>query len=116
MAWARRQSAGWLPPALSSKARSPTAPNEAIVIRETIVLAALAISSPAVVDGDTVRIAGASIRLTDYDSPELYSPKCPREQAASNRISSRRCSASITAAICSYDLSSAGHESYTGEP
>jgi len=83
------------------------------VIKETLVLAALAISSPAVVDGDTVRIAGASIRLTDYESPELYSPKCPREQAAS---SSRRCSASITAAICSYDLSSAGHDSYTGEP
>jgi len=28
------------------------------VIRETVVLAALAISSPAVIDGDTVRIAG----------------------------------------------------------
>jgi hypothetical protein len=35
------------------------------VIKETLVLAALAISSPAVVDGDTVRIAGVSIRLTD---------------------------------------------------
>jgi hypothetical protein len=87
-----------------------------MMIKETLVLTALAISSPAVIDGDTVRIAGVSIRLTDYDSPELYSPKCPREQAASNRISSRRCSASITAAICCYDLSSTGHDSYTGEP
>ena len=50
------------------------------MIRETIVLAALAISSPAVVDGDTVRIAGVLIRLTDYDSPELFSPKCARER------------------------------------
>src|SRR5262245_19687873 len=75
MAWARRRSAGWLPPALSSKARPSS--GEAAVIRETIVLAALAISSPEVVDGDTVRIAGVSIRLTDYDSPKLYSPKCP---------------------------------------
>jgi endonuclease YncB( thermonuclease family) len=49
------------------------------VIKETLVLAALAISSPAVVDGDTVRIAGVSIRLTDYDAPELFSPKWPRE-------------------------------------
>ena len=28
-----------------------------------------------------MRIAGVSIRLTDYDSPELYSPKCPKEHA-----------------------------------
>ena len=48
------------------------------MIKETLVLAALAISSPAVVDGDTVRIAGVSIRLTDYDAPELFSPKCVR--------------------------------------
>jgi micrococcal nuclease len=50
------------------------------MIKETLVLAALAVSAPAVIDGDTVRIAGISIRLTDYDSPELYSPKCPRER------------------------------------
>jgi endonuclease YncB( thermonuclease family) len=50
------------------------------VIKETLVLAALALSSPAVIDGDTVRIAGVSIRLTDYDSPELFSPKCPHER------------------------------------
>ena len=47
------------------------------MIKETLVLAALAISSPAVLDGDTVRIAGVSIRLTNYDSPELYSPQIP---------------------------------------
>jgi len=50
------------------------------MIKETLVLAALAISSPAVLDGDTVRIAGVAIRLTDYDNPELFSPKCPRER------------------------------------
>jgi hypothetical protein len=33
------------------------------MIKETLVLAALVISSPAVIDGDTVRIAGVSIRL-----------------------------------------------------
>jgi len=31
------------------------------MIKETLVLAALAVSSPAVVDGDTVRIAGCAI-------------------------------------------------------
>src|SRR5262249_10324854 len=49
------------------------------MIKETIVLAALAASSPTVIDGDTVRIAGGSIRVTDYDAPELFSPKCPQE-------------------------------------
>jgi endonuclease YncB( thermonuclease family) len=28
-----------------------------------------------------VRIAGVSIRLTDYDAPELYHPKCLKEHA-----------------------------------
>jgi endonuclease YncB( thermonuclease family) len=42
--------------------------------------AALAISSPAIVDGETVRIAGVSIRLTDFDTPELHA-KCPKEYA-----------------------------------
>jgi endonuclease YncB( thermonuclease family) len=36
---------------------------------------------PTIVDGDTVKVAGVRIRLTDYDSPELFSPKCPREYA-----------------------------------
>jgi hypothetical protein len=30
--------------------------------------------------GDTIKVAGVAIRLTDYDSPELFSPKCPRER------------------------------------
>jgi len=51
------------------------------MLKEAVVLAALALSSPTVIDGDTVRIAGISIRLTDYDAPELFSPKCPREYA-----------------------------------
>ena len=50
------------------------------MIKETLVLAALAIAQPSVVNGDTVKIAGVRIRLTDYDSPELFSPKCPRER------------------------------------
>jgi hypothetical protein len=51
------------------------------MIKETLVLSALAVSSPAVVDGDTVKIAGIRIRLTDFDAPELFSPKCPAEYA-----------------------------------
>jgi endonuclease YncB( thermonuclease family) len=47
-----------------------------------IVLAALALGqTPTVIDGDTVKLAGISIRLTDYDSPELFSPKCPKGHA-----------------------------------
>jgi endonuclease YncB( thermonuclease family) len=51
------------------------------MIKETLVLAALAIAQPTVVDGDTVKIAGVRIRLTDFDAPERYHPKCPREYA-----------------------------------
>ena len=50
------------------------------MIKETIVLMALAVGQPTVVDGDTVKIAGVSIRLTDYDAPELFHPKCLRER------------------------------------
>ena len=51
------------------------------MIKETIVLAALVFGQiPTVTDGDTVKVAGVSIRLTNYDSPELFSPKCPRER------------------------------------
>ena len=49
------------------------------MIKETLVLAALAISSPAVIDGDTVRIAGRVDPFNRLHSPELFSPKCPRE-------------------------------------
>jgi endonuclease YncB( thermonuclease family) len=49
-------------------------------IKELLVSAALAAGQiPAIVDGDTIRILGVRIRLTDYDSPELFSPKCPSE-------------------------------------
>jgi endonuclease YncB( thermonuclease family) len=32
-----------------------------------------------VIDGDTVRICGVSIRLDDYDAPELHHARCERE-------------------------------------
>ena len=37
--------------------------------------------TPTVIDGDTVKLAGVAIRLTDFDAPELFSSKCPKEQA-----------------------------------
>jgi endonuclease YncB( thermonuclease family) len=50
------------------------------MLKETLVLAALSLGqTPSVTDGDTVRIVGVSIRLTDYDAPELFSPKYPSE-------------------------------------
>jgi endonuclease YncB( thermonuclease family) len=63
------------------------------MLKETFVLAALAVSLPTVIDGDTVRVAGVSIRLTDYDSPELFSPKCPREyqRALAAKAGARAC-------------------------
>jgi micrococcal nuclease len=50
--------------------------------RPKIVCSAIALGQiPSMTDGDTVKIAGVAIRLTDYDSPELFSPKCPKEYA-----------------------------------
>jgi endonuclease YncB( thermonuclease family) len=50
------------------------------MIKEALVTVALAFGqTPTVIDGDTVKLAGVSIRLTDYDTPELFHPKCPRE-------------------------------------
>jgi endonuclease YncB( thermonuclease family) len=52
------------------------------MIKETLVTIALALGqTPSVVDGDTVKLAGVSIRLTDYDAPELFNSKCPKEHA-----------------------------------
>jgi endonuclease YncB( thermonuclease family) len=52
------------------------------MIKETLVTIALTLGqTPTAIDGDTVKVAGVHIRLTDYDSPELFSPKCPREYA-----------------------------------
>ena len=34
---------------------------------------------PTVIDGDTKKVAGVPIRLVDYDSPELFHPRCPSE-------------------------------------
>jgi len=52
------------------------------MLKEILVSAALAIGqTPSVIDGDTIKLAGVSIRLTYYDSPELFSSKCPKEHA-----------------------------------
>ena len=51
------------------------------MFKEILVTIALALGQvPSVVDGDTVRIANVSIRLTDYDAPEIAG-KCPKEHA-----------------------------------
>src|SRR5262249_49726155 len=57
-----------------------TGATHAGISKGTLVLAALALGQvPTVTDGDTVKLAGVRIRLTHYDSPELFSPKCPAE-------------------------------------
>jgi len=52
------------------------------MLKEALVTIALALGQvPSAIDGDTVKLAGVSTRLTDYDSPELFSAKCPKEHA-----------------------------------
>src|SRR5262249_62191974 len=58
-----------------------TAAAHAETIKELLVSTALAAGQiPTVTDGDTMKIVGIRIRLTNYDSPELFSPKCPSER------------------------------------
>jgi endonuclease YncB( thermonuclease family) len=52
------------------------------MLKEALVLIALSLGqTPTIIDGDTIRLAEVSIRLVDYDSPELFSSKCPKEHA-----------------------------------
>jgi hypothetical protein len=47
------------------------------VIKETLVLAALAIAQPSVVDGDTVKIAGVRGSPTESDSVVFFTLQRP---------------------------------------
>ena len=52
----------------------------------TLVSAALAAGvTPSVIDGDTVKVAGVSIRLVDFDAPELFNPRCVGERRLAER-------------------------------
>lgn len=42
-----------------------------------------------VVDGDTIRYRGTTIRLADIDAPEVFSPKCASEKALGDRATRR---------------------------
>lgn len=42
-----------------------------------------------VVDGDTIRLNGDRIRISDIDTPEVFSPQCPEELALGNRATRR---------------------------
>lgn len=36
------------------------------------------------IDGDTIKYAGETIRVADIDTPEIFSPKCPDELQRGN--------------------------------
>jgi len=42
-----------------------------------------------VIDGDTIRYNGMTIRLEDIDAPETYEPRCPSELALGERATNR---------------------------
>lgn len=42
-----------------------------------------------VLDGDTIRMNGASVRLMTIDTPEIFSPKCSAELALGRRAAAR---------------------------
>lgn len=46
-------------------------------------------SATCIVDGDTIRYAGVKIRLSDIDTPEVFSPRCSREAELGRRATER---------------------------
>ena len=42
-----------------------------------------------VVDGDTIRFEGEKIRISDIDTPEVFSPQCASEAALGHRATQR---------------------------
>ncbi|WP_129793409.1 thermonuclease family protein [Sphingosinicella sp. CPCC 101087] len=42
-----------------------------------------------VVDGDTLDVAGMRVRIADIDTPEIFSPRCPREAELGARATRR---------------------------
>ena len=76
------------------------------MIKTLTALLALSVATPTVLDGDTVRIAGVSIRLTDYDAPELFHPRCAREyawaQAAKRELEQTISRVSLRMVPCAY--------------
>jgi len=46
-------------------------------------------ASTCVIDGDTIKIEGTSIRIADIDTPEVFSPSCPAEARLGDRASMR---------------------------
>jgi micrococcal nuclease len=42
-----------------------------------------------VIDGDTIRYNGLTIRLEEIDAPETYEPRCPSELALGERATNR---------------------------
>ncbi len=42
-----------------------------------------------VVDGDTLKVDGTTIRIADIDAPEVFSPSCPAERALGEAASRR---------------------------
>ncbi len=52
-------------------------------------LCALAPGQDCVIDGDTIRYGGVSIRLEDIDAPETHRPRCAAEAALGRRATLR---------------------------
>lgn len=72
----------------------PSAATEPAAVASTTITTQLPVCAhthlpSCVVDGDTIRLAGESIRLADIDAPEIFSPKCASEKALGTRATAR---------------------------
>jgi micrococcal nuclease len=54
-------------------------------IGKPFTLCRMSIAKDCVIDGDTIELEGERVRMIDYDSPEIFSPKCASEAARGER-------------------------------
>jgi micrococcal nuclease len=97
----------------------PSAATEPAAVASTTITAQLPVCArthlpSCVVDGDTIRLAGESIRLADIDAPEIFSPKCASEKALGNRATARLV-ALINAGPVTLETPPGAHDKYGRE-
>jgi micrococcal nuclease len=99
----RRRSGGWLvsvlavaavagfqaPDLLRSSAAQSIIQVQATSVRPSFSTCLSASHRTCVIDGDTIRVSGETIRLLDIDAPEVRHARCPSEKALGDRATLR---------------------------
>ena len=64
-------------------------PRQSVTVRATFPICGAIRPSNCVIDGDTIRYNGESIRIEGFNAPEVFSPGCEAEKALGDRATWR---------------------------